>query len=77
MIEKIFKDENYNTTSLRLGNVPGDHSVSFGGLGEVLTISHRALNRRTFAEGILKSAEFVLRKKTGMYSFSDVVFGEK
>ncbi|MFC2103045.1 4-hydroxy-tetrahydrodipicolinate reductase [Bacteroidota bacterium] len=74
MIEKIFKDENYNTTSKRLGNVPGDHAVSFGGLGELVTISHRALTRRAFAEGILKSTDFILKKNSGFYSFSDVVF---
>lgn len=74
MIEKIFKDDEYNTTSLRLGNVPGDHTVSFGGLGEVLSISHRALTRRAFAEGILKSAEFALKKKSGFYTFTDVLF---
>jgi 4-hydroxy-tetrahydrodipicolinate reductase len=77
MIEEIFKDEKYNTTSLRLGNVPGDHSVSFGGLGEVVTISHRALTRGAFAEGILKSAEFSLKKKSGFYTFTDVLFGQK
>lgn len=75
MIGEIFKDKKINMTSLRLGNVPGDHTVSFGGLGEVLSISHRALSRRTFAEGILLSAEFVLKKKKGFYSFTDVVFG--
>jgi 4-hydroxy-tetrahydrodipicolinate reductase len=50
--------------------------VSFGGLGEVITISHRALSRRTFAEGILLSAKFVVNKKNGFYSFNDVVFGK-
>lgn len=74
MIQKIFKGKEINTSSHRLGNVPGDHAVSFGGLGEVLTISHRALSRRTFAEGILLSAEFVIKKKSGFYSFTDVVF---
>lgn len=77
MIEKIFGDGNANTSSLRLGNVPGDHTVSFGGLGEVISISHRALSRRTFAEGILKSAEFAIKKKNGFYSFTDVVFGKE
>lgn len=76
MIEQMFSDGKTNTTSLRLGNVPGDHTVSFGGLGEVISISHRALSRRTFAEGILKSADFVIKKKKGFYSFSDVVFGK-
>jgi 4-hydroxy-tetrahydrodipicolinate reductase len=74
MIQNIFKDREVNTTSHRLGNVPGDHTVSFAGLGEVISIQHRALSRRTFAEGILKSAEFVLKKEKGFYSFSDVVF---
>lgn len=76
MIEKVFKDRQVNVSSLRLGNVPGDHIVSFGGLGEVLSIKHSATSRRTFAEGILKSAEFIIAKKSGLYSFTDVVFGK-
>jgi len=77
MIKNIFDGKEINTSSLRLGNVPGDHSVSFGGLGEVITISHRALSRRTFAEGILLSAQFVVNKESGFYSFTDVVFRSK
>jgi 4-hydroxy-tetrahydrodipicolinate reductase len=77
MIQKIFKDREVNTTSHRLGNVPGDHTVSFAGLGEIISIQHRALSRRTFAEGILKSAEFALKKDNGFYSFTDVVFENK
>ena len=76
MIQNIFDGKEINTSSLRLGNVPGDHSVSFGGLGEVVTISHRALSRRTFAEGILLSAQFISNKKSGFYSFKDIVFGK-
>jgi len=76
MIQNIFKGKEITTSSLRLGNVPGDHSVSFGGLGEVITISHRALSRRTFAEGILLSAKFIINKRSGFYSFTDVVFNK-
>lgn len=60
--------------SLRLGNVVGDHTIHFGGLGEILSVSHKALSRRTFAEGVLKSAEFILTKKRGYYSFTEVLF---
>jgi len=74
MIQNIFGIREINTTSHRLGNVTGDHTVSFAGLGEVISIQHRALSRRTFAEGILKSAEFALEKEKGFYSFTDVVF---
>jgi len=76
IIQNIFGDREVNTTSHRLGNVSGDHKVSFAGLGEVLSIEHRALSRRTFAEGILNSAEFALQKENGFYSFTDVVFGK-
>jgi len=76
MIQEIFGEKVVNTSSLRLGNVPGDHSVNFAGLGEVLSISHRATSRITFAEGILKSAEFAMKKESGFYSFTDVVFSK-
>ena len=76
MIQNIFGDRNVNTTSHRLGNVAGDHTVSFAGLGEIISIQHRALSRRTFAEGILKSAEYASSKEKGFYSFTDVVFGK-
>ena len=76
MIQKVFGDREVNTTSHRLGNVSGDHKVSFASLGEVLSIEHRALSRHTFAEGILKSAEFALKKKNGFFSFTDVVFNK-
>jgi 4-hydroxy-tetrahydrodipicolinate reductase len=76
MLDEIFKDKKVNTSSFRLGDIPGDHSVNFANLGEVLSINHRALSRRTFAEGILKSADFALTKGNGFYSFTEVVFGE-
>ena len=74
MMQEIFKDKKVNTSSFRLGNVPGDHSISFAGLGEVISLEHRATSRRTFAEGILKSAEFAMKKERGFYTFTDVVF---
>ena len=74
MMQNIFEGREIHTTSHRLGNVPGDHTVSFAGLGEIISIQHRALSRRTFAEGILKAAEFALKKEKGFYSFTDVVF---
>lgn len=62
-----------NISSLRLGNVVGEHSVSFGGLGETITITHSALSRRTFAEGVLRSVNFVIDKKKGLYTIKDVL----
>jgi 4-hydroxy-tetrahydrodipicolinate reductase len=76
MIKSIFKDRDVNTSSFRLGNVFGEHNVSFASLGEVLSIKHSATSRRTFAEGILKSAEFIMGQSPGLYSFTEVVFNE-
>jgi len=58
----------------RLGNVPGDHTVSFGGLGEILSLSHRVLSRRTFAEGVLLAAEFANKQDAGYFTFTDILF---
>ena len=74
MIKDAVEKEDVNMSSLRLGNVSGDHTISFGGLGEILSINHRALSRRTFAEGILRSAEFVKNAAPGFYTFTDILF---
>jgi 4-hydroxy-tetrahydrodipicolinate reductase len=74
MIRQLFSEREVNVSSLRLGNVPGDHTIKFGSLGEVISLSHSATSRRTFAEGILLSAEFIMKKKNGFFTFTDVVF---
>ncbi len=63
-----------NISSLRLGNVAGEHTVYFGGLGEVLLVKHTALSRRAFAEGAVKAAYFLLDKSNGFYTIKDVLF---
>ncbi|MDR2174896.1 MAG: 4-hydroxy-tetrahydrodipicolinate reductase [Synergistaceae bacterium] len=59
--------------SLRLGGVPGDHSVHFANDGEVLSFTHRALSRGVFALGALRAALFALKARPGFYSFGDVL----
>jgi 4-hydroxy-tetrahydrodipicolinate reductase len=76
MIQDIFKNKDTNISSLRLGNIIGEHSVHFGSLGEVVTIKHSATSRRTFAEGIMKSVLFVQKRKDGFFSFADVIYSE-
>ena len=73
MIKDVIGKE-INISSLRLGNVAGEHIVYFGGLGEVISIKHTALSRRTFAEGAVKSAYFLLDKSNGFYTIKDVLF---
>jgi 4-hydroxy-tetrahydrodipicolinate reductase len=73
MIKNLIGKE-VNISSSRLGSVPGNHTVSFGGLGEVISITHSATSRRTFTEGVLKSVLFVMDRKNGLYSFNEVLF---
>jgi 4-hydroxy-tetrahydrodipicolinate reductase len=73
MMIKNALDDNIPISSLRLGNVPGIHTVQFGSLGEIIKLEHQALSRRTFADGVLKSAYFILKKQNGFYSFKDVI----
>lgn len=61
------------THSLRLGNLPGDHSVCFALGDEVLTFTHHAVNRSMFARGAMKAAEFAVSAAPGYYSFQDVL----
>jgi 4-hydroxy-tetrahydrodipicolinate reductase len=60
--------------SVRGGGVPGDHTVIFAGLHEVLRIEHRVLSRSAFAEGALLAARWAASTRPpGLYSFRDVL----
>jgi 4-hydroxy-tetrahydrodipicolinate reductase len=59
--------------SLRSGDVVGEHTVSFGTLGERLELVHRAHNRDTYARGALRAARFVAARTPGLYSMADVL----
>jgi 4-hydroxy-tetrahydrodipicolinate reductase len=59
--------------SLRSGDVVGEHTVSFGGLGERLELTHKAHTRDTFARGALRAASFVVGQPPGLYSMQDVL----
>jgi 4-hydroxy-tetrahydrodipicolinate reductase len=59
--------------SLRSGDVVGEHTVSFGALGERLELTHRAHSRDTFARGALRAARFIANAEPGLYSMQDVL----
>jgi len=59
--------------SLRSGDVVGEHTVSFGTLGERLELVHRAHNRDTYARGALRAARFIAARPPGLYSMADVL----
>ena len=59
--------------ALRGGAVVGEHRLIFYGLGEEVEVAHRALSRRTFADGALRAARFVASAQPGLYSMRDVL----
>ena len=67
------KDETIGFTTVRGGDVVGDHSVMFIGAGERLEVSHRASSRANFANGALRAARWVAAKKSGLFDLADVL----
>ena len=59
--------------AVRAGDITGIHSIIFGTLGETITLNHTANSRDTFAHGALRAAEWLVGKKTGLYSMADVL----
>jgi 4-hydroxy-tetrahydrodipicolinate reductase len=60
------------TTSIRTGSVPGTHELIFDGAFEQLAITHLARDRRVFAEGALKAADWIVGKR-GVFTMRDVL----
>jgi 4-hydroxy-tetrahydrodipicolinate reductase len=59
--------------ALRGGDVIGDHTVIFAGIGERLELTHRAGDRAVFAQGALRAAQWVATRKPGVYDMQDVL----
>lgn len=57
----------------RVGEVVGDHEVLGRSPLEEITLTHRALNRKVFAEGALKACLWLPGKGPGLYSLSDLL----
>ncbi len=59
--------------TLRGGDVVGDHTVFFLGLGERIEITHRASSRETFARGAVRAALWLAGRPSGLYDMRDVL----
>ncbi len=59
--------------SVRAGDIVGDHTVIFGGIGERIEFVHRAHSRETFAQGALRAARWLADQKPGLYGMQDVL----
>lgn len=68
--------EEIGMQTIRGGDIVGDHTVIFAGLGERLEIKHQATNRDLFAKGAIRAAKWLVenkKNKPGIYDMQDVL----
>lgn len=70
--EKRSKNE-IGMTSIRGGNIVGEHTVKFFGEYETFEITHTSYSRNVFAEGAIKAAEFLVEKGNGFFNMDDLI----
>lgn len=59
--------------TMRGGDVVGDHTVVFAGIGERVEITHKASSRATFAQGAVRAARFLSGRQRGLFDMQDVL----
>ena len=59
--------------TVRGGDIVGDHTVLFAGIGERIEITHNSSSRATYAQGSLRAARFLAGKETGLFNMQDVL----
>ncbi len=67
------KKQEIGIQTIRAGDIVGDHTILFGGMGERIEVTHRATSRDTFARGALRAAHWVVRQQPGLYDMMDVL----
>ena len=72
MIGERTRDE-IGIQTWRAGDITGEHTVMFGGIGERLELIHRAHNRDNFARGAVRAALWVVQQPKGLYDMQDVL----
>jgi 4-hydroxy-tetrahydrodipicolinate reductase len=60
-------------SSIRGGDIVGDHTVLFAGTGERIEITHKASSRAGYAQGSLRAARFLASRPSGLFDMGDVL----
>ena len=67
------KTQEIGIQTIRAGDIVGDHTILFGGMGERIEVTHRASSRDTFARGALRAAGWIVQQQPGLYDMMDVL----
>ncbi len=59
--------------TIRGGDIVGDHTVLFAGVGERIEITHKSSSRATYAQGSLRAARYLAAQPTGLFDMFDVL----
>ncbi len=65
--------ETIGFSTVRGGDVVGDHTVLFASEGERIELTHKASSRMTFAKGALRAAKWLAEQPAGLYDMQDVL----
>ena len=66
-------DKEIGLQTVRAGDIVGEHTVLFGGIGERLEIIHRAHSRDNFAKGAVRAAQWIVNQPPACYDMQDVL----
>jgi 4-hydroxy-tetrahydrodipicolinate reductase len=59
--------------TIRAGDIVGEHTVMFAGIGERVEITHKATSRMTFAKGAVRAAQWIMQHDAGLFDMQDVL----
>ncbi|HHM04533.1 MAG TPA: 4-hydroxy-tetrahydrodipicolinate reductase [Gammaproteobacteria bacterium] len=65
--------ETIGFATVRAGDIVGEHTVMFAGMGERVELTHKASSRLTFANGAMRAAKWIMDKETGLFDMQDVL----
>lgn len=65
--------EEIGMQTVRGGDIVGEHTVYFIGMGERIEITHRAMSREMFSRGAARACQWMQGKEPGMYDMQDVL----
>ena len=60
-------------STIRGGDIVGDHTVLFAGTGERIEVTHKSSSRSTYAQGSLRAAHFLAQQSHGLFDMFDVL----
>jgi len=66
-------EEEIGMQTVRGGDIVGEHTVYFIGMGERIELTHRAMSRDMFARGAIRAAGWLAKKPAGLYDMQDVL----